>query len=315
MLNIISKNTWRWFSVALMASCLTGCASMKKPASPSLLSSLSGTESKNTDAAFAQPARMAVIWRESAMGGGGQVAARGFGGRIYFYDENDEAIRADGHFVVYAFDESKGADGNGANVPERKYVFHQDDLQRHYSQTDLGHSYSVWLPWDEVGGVQTTVSLLPVFKPTDGQVVRAGQSLAVLPGKKMPEPLNEYASNDTRFGAQQVSHEGATGNDAVANAGHVSGGGQFEQPRQRATTINVSREMGRRLNSASPTRRSDAGSGNAKQGSQSSLHQDGQRRAPSDSNALASALLPRNDLGTGSAKKPKRQQGLFFPSQ
>ena len=67
--------------------------------------------------------------------------------------------------------------------PDRKYVFTKDQLPSHYSKSKLGHSYSVWLPWDETGGPQKEVSLIARFTPEKGGVVVGEQTKQILPGK------------------------------------------------------------------------------------------------------------------------------------
>ena len=64
--------------------------------------------------------------------------------------QEEEADQGRGTLVVYAFDETN-RDANNAR-PDRKYVFTPEQLPLHYSKSKVGHSYSVWLPWDEVGG-------------------------------------------------------------------------------------------------------------------------------------------------------------------
>ena len=55
-------------------------------------------------------------------------------------------MKGRGSLVVYAFDET---DRDPANMkPDRKFVFTQEQFEKHYSKSTLGHSYSVWLPWD-----------------------------------------------------------------------------------------------------------------------------------------------------------------------
>ena len=53
----------------------------------------------------------------------------------------------------------------------------------HYSKSKLGHSYSVWLPWDETGGPQKEISLIARFTPEKGGVVVGEQTKQMLPGK------------------------------------------------------------------------------------------------------------------------------------
>lgn len=130
------------------------------------------------------PVRMAVIWKDTTIADVGKPTTRGFGGRIYFYNEENEPIKADGELIVYGYDESQA---NNSTAADRKYVFNKEDLNSHYSETDLGPSYSVWIPWDRVGGMRKPIALLPMFKDHSGHLVRGGQSINVLPGTAPPE--------------------------------------------------------------------------------------------------------------------------------
>ena len=136
---------------------------------------------------------MAIIWSNTALEKPGVPAVKGFGGRIYFYDEDNQAVKADGELVVYGFDDSNKAREVGPKA-DRKYVFKADKFQSHFSKTDLGQpSYNVWVPWEKVGGLRKTITLIPVFKPAEGAILRAGQSTNVLPGKA-PKQTDELVA-------------------------------------------------------------------------------------------------------------------------
>ena len=148
---------------------------------------------------YGQPLRMAIIWKESAVNAAGKKPVRGFGGRVYFYDEENETIRVDGDLTVYAFDDTNDH-AVKARQPDRKYVFRAGELQRHYGQTGLGDSYNIWIPWDEVGGERKTISLVPVFKPVNGMIPKSDQSIAILSGTTSDEE-REFLRRD---GMEQV---------------------------------------------------------------------------------------------------------------
>jgi hypothetical protein len=54
----------------------------------------------------------------------------------------------------------------------------------------LGHSYSVWIPWDEVGGPQKEISLIARFTPEKGSVVVSEQTKQILPGQTQATAKN-----------------------------------------------------------------------------------------------------------------------------
>jgi hypothetical protein len=132
-----------------------------------------------------QPVRVVAIWTDTVMSRAGAVPTRGFGGRLMFFaDKQDKPIKVQGTLVVYAFDESR-SEGE-KHVPDRRYVFRAEELEKHYSQSKLGHSYSVWLPWDVVGGPQREITLLVRFVGSNGGVLVGEPSTHLLPGPETP---------------------------------------------------------------------------------------------------------------------------------
>jgi hypothetical protein len=127
------------------------------------------------------PVRMAGTWTDTVQTQPGQKSQRGFGGRIMFYDKHEEKpILVEGQLVVYAFDETNRSVTD--NKPTRRYVFPPDQVALRMSKSELGASYSFWLPWDEAGGPQTEVSLICRFEPKGGAVVTSEQTRHRLPG-------------------------------------------------------------------------------------------------------------------------------------
>jgi hypothetical protein len=138
------------------------------------------------------PVRMASTWTDTILRQGGATPQRGFGGRVMFYaKEGNEPILVDGQFVVYAFDETNREPTD--NKPTRRYVFPPEQVAVRESKSELGASYSFWLPWDEVGGAQTNISLICRFEPKKGSVIVGEQTQHLLPGTLRPNTM--VASN------------------------------------------------------------------------------------------------------------------------
>src|SRR5215471_323342 len=131
------------------------------------------------------PVRLVGAWTDTVMTQPGQKPQRGFGGRVTFYDkEGKKPILVDGQLVVYTFDEAGRQQTD--NKPTRRYVFPGDQMPLHMSKSDMGASYSFWLPWDDVGGPKTEVSLICRFEPKGGGVVTGEQTHHLLPGPSVP---------------------------------------------------------------------------------------------------------------------------------
>ena len=100
--------------------------------------------------------------------------------------------------MVYAFDETDRDPSN--NRPDRKYVFTPQQLPAHYSKSKIGHSYSVWLPWDEVGGPQKELTLIIRFQPKEGTVAISDPCRQLLPGRTAPARCQVAAGPQRSFG-------------------------------------------------------------------------------------------------------------------
>jgi hypothetical protein len=128
------------------------------------------------------PDKIVSIWTDTVLYRTDRTPQRGFGGRLMFYQaKNEQPVKVDGTIVVYAFDETNRAPNNAK--PDRKYVFTPDQVPAHYSKSKIGHSYSVWIPWDEVGGLKKEISLVVRFEPKgEAGVVMGDPSRQLLPG-------------------------------------------------------------------------------------------------------------------------------------
>ena len=130
---------------------------------------------------YPNPVRMVATWTPDTLTQSGRIPTRGFGGRFYFYDEKTRSVPVAGELTVHAFAEK--SDGSVGEV--KRYQFTEEQITRHFSQSDLGASYSVWIPWDAVGGDQMRISLVPSFKSSNGKLVQGDLALVGLPGRRV----------------------------------------------------------------------------------------------------------------------------------
>ena len=176
-----------------------------------------------------QPERVTAIWTHTVLNQEGRVGVRGFGGRLMFYGvDRDRPIKVDGTLTVYAYNDT-GREPTEC-VPDRKFVFKRAQFAGHYSKSQLGHSYSFWVPWDEVGGLQQKITLVCRFEGKGGGIVVSDLASQILPGRLNqdlnPDPLRKPGSTAKApgpaapaatpaaapSGVQQVSY-----NEPVAN--------------------------------------------------------------------------------------------------
>jgi hypothetical protein len=201
------------------------------------------------DGELEPPVKLAAMWTDTVLNSSNAPSTRGFGGRLMFYAaDNSKPMEVKGTLEVYAFDET---DRDPENTrPDRKYVFTPEQFEKHHSKSALGHSYSVWLPWDVAGGPQREISLLVRFTPHKGPIVVGEASKQILPGvtstdlgqKKKPKTASEAgaatasASGEGGAGAiQPVSYDAAIPGAAVPNGAPPPGAGK----RMSTTTISL----------------------------------------------------------------------------
>lgn len=178
------------------------------------------------------PTRIVATWTDTVLQQTGKPATRGFGGKLFFYGPNPkEPIAVEGQLVVYAFDEADRKQTD--NRPTKRFVFPPAQFAIHQGETELGVAYSFWLPWDEVGGMQTDVSLIARFEPIkSGSLIVSDQAKLRLAGQlnqQMLAPKTMLASHvaSQPTGVQQASHEEP---EAVAKQGKL---------KLETTTINL----------------------------------------------------------------------------
>jgi len=151
------------------------------------------------------PTRMTDIWTDTVLYQPGLPAVRGFGGRVMFYgDDANKPVPVDGTFIVLAFDDTQS--NPQQTLPEKKFIILPEQLPSHYSRSELGHSYSFWLPWDELAGEERRVCLVARFEPRKGKPVISQPSHHVLPGEKARKETSATAVPALGGPARAVPH-------------------------------------------------------------------------------------------------------------
>ncbi len=187
--------------LALTASCISGCSSLNTKAETGKKSIWSPKTWFEEE--YQTPASLAVIWSPDTLSVSGQPTMRGFGGRVFFYNEKSQSIPVDGDLVVHGFEkDARGAKDNPA--ADKSVPFSREELKSHFSPSELGASYSIWVPWDEEGGPRKELSLIATFKTADGKVVQGAPAKLFLPGKT-PEGTEELPTPKSPM--QQVSYK------------------------------------------------------------------------------------------------------------
>ncbi|MEZ6137511.1 MAG: hypothetical protein R3C53_21695 [Pirellulaceae bacterium] len=131
---------------------------------------------------YGRPQSIVAIWSPDVLVVPGRPATRGFGGRIYFYNERSQAIPVDGDLMVHGYLQQPKQGMSPQVAADKTFGFTAEQLTTHFSPSDLGASYSVWIPWDVDGGPRQEISLIPTFKGQDGTVVQGAPAKVNLPG-------------------------------------------------------------------------------------------------------------------------------------
>jgi len=154
------------------------------------------------------PERLLAVWTDSVLHQPGQPGVRGFGGRVYFYQtEGTDPVKVEGALAVYVFDADQLDPYQ--QKPLRKFVFTSEQFKDHFSNTSLGPSYSVWLPWDEVGGPARRLSMIARFEGSQGGTVISDPTIKLLPGTpqladKTDDPQEGEPHNPVRVVGHQT---------------------------------------------------------------------------------------------------------------
>ena len=149
------------------------------------------------------PDRILPIWTDTVLHQPNQPGVRGFGGRIYFYGkENKDPVEVDGSLAVYVFDADDTSPTD--QKPLRKYMFTPDQFKSHMSRTSIGPSYSVWLPWGEIGGQQRRLSLIARFEGREGGASISDPTIKMLPGTPVSKEIVKSETDSSNANSSPV---------------------------------------------------------------------------------------------------------------
>lgn len=194
------------------------------------------------------PDRIIAVWTDTVYQQAGKMPTRGFGGRVYFYNSEGKVIPVDGELVIYAYDDSTAG---SHDQPTRKYAFTPEQLTRYCSESDIGTSYNIWIPWDKVGNEEKQISLFPVFIDKAGRMVRGNFANGRLPGRRVltdEEKRGFYVSHQRKphqagnqNGVRQVQYQ-TVASDAEPEA----------KEKMETTTIRIPRSLAERMAMSPP---------------------------------------------------------------
>lgn len=170
------------------------------------------------------PGRITALWSHTVLEQPGKRGVRGFGGRVMFHErETEKAVMVEGDLIVYAFDSTDGP----KSQPDKKFVFTSEQLSQHHSKSRLGHSYSLWLPWDEVGGTPRRISLLVRFSPEGAATLMSETAEVMLPGidaemkQEIQQAANKFKERQKQLAAEKGAQASLQTNNSTGEGGVV----------------------------------------------------------------------------------------------
>lgn len=186
---------------------------------------------------FGEAVKMDIAWKDDVLPGPDGQMQRGVGGRVHFLDKHGKATRVNGSLTVYGFDEHNGQATSPR--PDKRFHFKDEELQVVYSQSTIGHSYSIWLPWDGQG-YQRHIAVLPIFRAEDGRLLKGDHAQAVLYGPENPHPISTSRHNkQRRFEENQLVERVVYQSPQAQQDVALASGSEAEASTQRVRTIDV----------------------------------------------------------------------------
>ncbi len=219
---------------AIWLSTGVGCASLTAPSMPKMpsvpkISSIGNIFEKKEP--IVEPREVAVVWTTAVLEKEASRPTRGFGGMVTFYGKDQKRpVRVDGQLTVYAY-ENLSPDHDDS-TPDRKYIFTAEQLKTHYGESDLGPSYSIWIPWDEAGGPHQEIGLIVRFDSVEEKTVIGTPTHNVLAGAKIAKARKSIAESTH---VEQVCYFPPVDEADRSSTAKASG------PRMRTITLNVPR--------------------------------------------------------------------------
>lgn len=212
----VTRRQFAAAAASLMMLGPVGCSSVSKKddsKKPSLLDRMPWASDKDEAAEpYPNPVKLAATWTPDTLVQMGRTPTRGFGGRIFFYDEKSRPVPVSGTLNVHGFDEKAKTPADAV----KKFEFTPEQFTQHFSQTDLGASYSVWIPWDAVGSNRSSVTLVASFKTDLGKVVQGVPTTVVLPGpidpaeQELANKSEQYRAYEKAMSSNQSPTSGLT---------------------------------------------------------------------------------------------------------
>ena len=243
-------------SVLVLLLCMIGCHTPL---------SVKQMQAKNPLAKNAPktPVKVVDAWNSYAQATPDGKIMRGMAGRVHFYgnQKEDQAVKVDGDLTVYVFD---GKDTDPTHtMPLKIFQFKAETLAQHYSQQKpFGHGYDFFLPMDEIGGDEQSLSIVVRFdNRLDDMFVLTQPTNTTLAGRKPQHPVEPTIREflDSRSLLAETNRSIVAEHDAsvIQQASYIAEKQEAEQERSKVSTIPLTGDMTRRLYSTTMAKEED----------------------------------------------------------
>jgi hypothetical protein len=145
-----------------------------------------------------------AVWTEAVHSQTGQPAQRGFGGRLIFFDAAEQPMEVKGKLTIFVFDDQNSDVQNPA--AKYKFVFPSEVLPKHFSKSELGPSYSFWVPLAAGNAPTHHFSLVAKFESDQGETVLSSLTKKVMVGSGSPKDKLESNQTSSGSGVQPASY-------------------------------------------------------------------------------------------------------------
>ncbi len=189
-----------------------------------------------------------AVWTEAVHSQTGKPAQRGFGGRMIFFDAQEKPIEVDGKLTIFVFDDHNINTQDPA--AKYKFVFPAEVLPQHFSKSDLGPSYSFWVPLADGNAPTQHFSLVAKFESIHGETVLSSLTKKVMVGSGAAKVAKETPVEKVDGEVRPVSYQEFA---AAKNAEQPSLGREI-----RSETIELTPSFSQRLAKTTPVTNTDA---------------------------------------------------------
>lgn len=142
------------------------------------------------------------LWQSSTGRDPDGLPCRGFAGQIIFLSARGVApVAVKGDVRIYVFDDQGSLE---ERAEPRMWDFDSGAWSMHLTNSSLGPTYSVFIPYTKAGAEQVSCTLRLRLTPEDGAVLFSETAKVILPGKKVVDTIEQATVDSSRIPGRNV---------------------------------------------------------------------------------------------------------------